>query len=267
MILPDSLNPENYSLDDYPPEGFGFIYKITSPSGKSYIGQTVRDVSRRINRHGKESRCVNIHRAILKYGKDNFNIEILGIFLLELLDLAEISAIKENNTLSPNGYNLKEGGANGIPSEETRKKISEALKGKPISPERRLQLKLSFAKYLAERGGKMPPKTKEQRLKVSLDKKGKKHTEEHKAKIRAKALGRIRSEETKRKISESKKGINHPNYGKSRSLETRKKISESLTKNHPFKGKRHSEEAKRKISDTLRARNLSKEAEKKRKEQ
>ena len=78
------------------------------------------------------------------------------------------------------------------------------------------------------------------------------------------------SEETKLKISESKKGhvawnkgkksseetklkISESNKGKKRSEETKLKISESnkgkrAGKNHPFYGKHHSEETKRKLS-------------------
>ena len=48
--------------------------------------------------------------------------------------------------------------------------------------------------------------------------------------------------ETCRKISEAKKGEKHPNYGKPRSAETRRRISESK------KGKPRSEETKRKLS-------------------
>jgi len=39
--------------------------------------------------------------------------------------------------------------------------------------------------------------------------------------------GSIRSEESKKKISEALKGSKHPNYGKAISLETKKRISET----------------------------------------
>ena len=54
------------------------------------------------------------------------------------------------------------------------------------------------------------------------------------------------SEETKRKLSEINKGINHPNYGKHLSDETRRKISEAN------KGKIISEEQKRCFSERMK---------------
>ena len=57
------------------------------------------------------------------------------------------------------------------------------------------------------------------------------------------------SKESKRKISEAKKGENHPMYGKSHSEEARKKISEALKgENNPMYGKSHSEETRKKMS-------------------
>ena len=79
-------------------------------------------------------------------------------------------------------------------------------------------------------------------------------------------------EETRRKISESKKGENNPNYGKTHSEEhkrklllaskniseeTRKKLSES------HKGKIFSEEHKKKISDANKEKKLSEDHKKK----
>ena len=56
-------------------------------------------------------------------------------------------------------------------------------------------------------------------------------------------FGKHHTEETKRKISEAKKGEKHPLYGKILSEETKRKISESLKgrlsgEKHPFYGKR-----------------------------
>jgi len=61
------------------------------------------------------------------------------------------------------------------------------------------------------------------------------------------------TEETKRKMSEGKKGTKNPNYGKHPSEETRKKLSNALRgKPSRNKGKKHSEEAKRKMSLSLK---------------
>ena len=65
--------------------------------------------------------------------------------------------------------------------------------------------------------------------------------------------GAIRSEETKRKLSEKKKGENNPYYGKSHSEETKRKISEAR------KGKSLSEETKRKLSEANKGKSRSEE--------
>ena len=60
-------------------------------------------------------------------------------------------------------------------------------------------------------------------------------------------LGKHHSEETRKKMSESKKGENHPFFGKHHSEETIKKMSEAT------KGKHHSEETRKKMSEARKA--------------
>ncbi|MDD4242770.1 MAG: NUMOD3 domain-containing DNA-binding protein [Bacilli bacterium] len=102
------------------------IYKYTSPSGKSYIGQTC-NLRRRLIEHKNKNGCIAFHNAILKYGFENFIEEILEENLtLEEANERESYWIKTENTLAPNGYNLHTGGLNHTISEETRKRMSEA---------------------------------------------------------------------------------------------------------------------------------------------
>lgn len=59
-----------------------WIYKITNiQNNKVYIGQTTRSIKDRFNRHINDSinNILDTHfaRAIRKYGKENFNIEII----------------------------------------------------------------------------------------------------------------------------------------------------------------------------------------------
>ena len=92
--------------------------------------------------------------------------------------------------------------------------------------------------------------------------------------------GGSRSEETKRKISRSKKGENHPMFGKPptkgflgkrHTPETCRKISEATTgeKNHrygklaPNRGKPHSAKTRRKISEARKGKKHSEEAKRK----
>ena len=109
------------------------LYKIVNRvSGKTYIGQTTRDVSVRWNEHRTDKRTKSgITAAIQKYGKENFSFSIEGQYeTLEQLNDAEEYFIDFYNCLSPHGYNLHSGGLNHKPSEESRKRQAEAQLGK-----------------------------------------------------------------------------------------------------------------------------------------
>src|SRR5210317_2664073 len=99
----------------------GIIYKITSPSGKVYVGQTIRSFEKRMQEHkDSKSSCSAVKNAIDKY-KDQMKYEIIEANIpQEQLDEREIHWIKELNSLAPNGYNLTSGGhARQIISQET----------------------------------------------------------------------------------------------------------------------------------------------------
>jgi len=89
----------------------GIIYKITSPSGKVYVGQTMRSFEKRMREHrDMKSKCSAIRNAIDKYG-DEMKYEIVEENVpQEQLDEREIHWINHFNSLRPNGYNLKTGG-------------------------------------------------------------------------------------------------------------------------------------------------------------
>lgn len=101
----------------------GFIYMITnSVNGKLYIGQTIKTISERMFEHiwdsyNKTDDGMALHRAIAKYGKENFTIkELCSIScddkkeLRRLLDVAEIEYIDEYGSMVPEGYNVTPGG-------------------------------------------------------------------------------------------------------------------------------------------------------------
>lgn len=185
------------------------VYMHISPSGKRYIGITCTKTNRRWQNGNGYKTQQYFYRAIKKYGWDNFEHIIIAKGLdEETSKWLEIELIREWNTTNKDkGYNVTLGGEGGngwTPSEETRKKLSEARKGE------------NNPNY----GKPLPEETKR---KLSEVKKGKTH-----------------SEETRKKMSESRKGEKHPmygkcgennpNYGKHRSEETKKKMSESRIK-------------------------------------
>lgn len=95
-----------------PKQGFGYIYKYTSPSGKSYIGQTIDSLYKRAGGpNGKRYKtCPIFYKAIQKYGFKNFKVEILATVSQNQLNDAERKYIEIFNTQIPNGYNVSNGG-------------------------------------------------------------------------------------------------------------------------------------------------------------
>lgn len=90
--------------------------------------------------------------------------------------------------------------------------------------------------------------SEESKRKISEAKKGRKHSEETKRKISEATKGKVVSEETRKRMSQSQ-------MGHSLSEDSRKSISEkaklrfSNKENHPMSGKHFSEEAKKKMSE------------------
>ena len=171
----------------------GYVYMITNTvNEKKYIGISIHEPEkRRIKDHlsGRGNRI--IANAVKKYGKDAFTYEVLesNVFDEFLPDL-EVAYIAHYNTVAPHGYNLDSGGTLAIPSGETRRKISEALKGKRFSAEHRRKLSESC------RGKKL---SAEHRRKLCEARKGKKPN-----------LGKRFSAEHRRKMSESHRGKRRP---------------------------------------------------------
>lgn len=89
-----------------PKDGYGWIYKYTSPSGKSYIGQTTYSLYERAGLNGRcYQNCSTFYAAIQKYGFENFTVEILDEIPESDLEEVESYYIQQFNTLLPNGYN------------------------------------------------------------------------------------------------------------------------------------------------------------------
>jgi group I intron endonuclease len=210
------------------------IYKLTCVvNGKVYIGKTI-DLRMRLSYH---KRCGSILKlksilksAIMKYGWDSFNVEILEV-------VENFDKIKDNENLlkresyyielfdsvnKDKGYNIcsysndSTGLTRNPLTEEHKKKISDSLMGKP---------------NLAIRG---VPRSEEIREKIRVGNLGKVISEEHKEKLRMHHTGIPRSEETKEKLRQI-------NIGKKMSDAMREKMRKLNT------GRKMSEETKEKL--------------------
>ena len=86
------------------------IYKITNRiNGKIYIGQSIHPEQRFLEHCYKEENYKSlIHDAIKKYGKNNFDFEILGWF--DDYNEKEKYYINFYSSLVPYGYNILQGG-------------------------------------------------------------------------------------------------------------------------------------------------------------
>lgn len=141
----------------------GIIYKYTSPSGKSYIGQTIDEKRRRQNWFSSsyEYAGTAINRARAKYGRDAFTYAVIFTHSFqtkteakELLNVMEKYYIKKYNTFA-NGYNCDEGGRGAADyklSKEARKNISLGVKSWTSTSEGKKKLSLAHKEVPHKKG-------------------------------------------------------------------------------------------------------------------
>lgn len=113
------------------------IYKITSPNGRVYIGQST-NIEYRLNDHKSPYRYNTdeiplLYRSFRKYGVDSH--------IFEILEECKKSELNIRERYYQDKYNVLNGGLNstltetsdfsGRHSEESKRKMSEAKKGKP----------------------------------------------------------------------------------------------------------------------------------------
>lgn len=92
-----------------------WIYKITNLiNNKIYVGYTKYTPEKRFQEHWQQRFQDNsiLHKAMIKYGKNNFKIEGLEEFNENLEDwcIKECYWIEKLQSQQPNGYNICEGG-------------------------------------------------------------------------------------------------------------------------------------------------------------
>lgn len=139
-------------VTNYKNEGvYGIIYLITNQvNGKVYVGQTVGPLKTRFNQHTYHKRYTTlITNSIYKYGIENFTCEqIATAGTKEELEKLEIFWINTYDSKCPCGYNLRDGGLHGKLTEEAKRKLSEfhvGMTGKKHKPEtiKKMSLKQS----------------------------------------------------------------------------------------------------------------------------
>ena len=228
----------------------GCVYQAKNKvNGKLYIGQTIHELGKRKYQHKWSADKGNTSvflRAIRKYGWGNFEWKILFKSNdSDKLNNMEVKLIKRFGTLTPNGYNVANGGERfaGFTGGMTGKKHSEETKAK-MKKARKLFHHTSEAKAklsIASKGRKL---SDEHKAKISKSLRGRKLSEEHKARVGKANRGRTLppiSEETRARIREASSGRKLGPFSK----EHRKNLSEA------HKGHVHSEEHKAKIRASI----------------
>lgn len=171
-------------------KGICGIYKIDSPNGKSYIGQSMC-IKTRLFAHISGSDCGkqrDLYKDMRLLGIDNFTYSILQVCIIEDLQRLEHKYITTFDTIRtgynhslPNKYGVKH-----IPKEEVKNKMRQAALGKT-------------------------------------------HSEKTKIKIRLQTIGRLHKDTAKIKIGVSKKGGKNYNSKKVICLNTGKEFSSVTT--------------------------------------
>lgn len=191
----------------------GFIYLTTCIiTGKQYVGQ-----------HSVESGNWNyigsgtlFKRAVKKYGKENFKRKILRLcYSQREMNFWEWVYIQKYKTTDKNiGYNIANGDI--LSSEHNPAKLPEVQK-----KIRKTQLKKYEEGWCPRVGKKLSDEAKE---KISKKQKA------HQSKFGSHLKGRVVSEEQKMRQSEKMKGRPSAMKGRKHSEETKRKISESKLK-------------------------------------
>lgn len=197
----------------------GIIYEITNcVNGKRYIGLTRYTAQKRWKEHvisASRDPKSSIHRAISKYGVNNFNVkEIASCLSFDFLSELERIVISQERP----EYNQTNGGEVTLGrkyTDETKEIIRQKNTGKKRSEKARkrisevklqqykenAELAIKATKHLRENRARWEEKRKEG---VRLAMTGRKMPDEHRERLREISKARIRGPEERAKIAESR---------------------------------------------------------------
>ncbi|MDY6867238.1 MAG: NUMOD3 domain-containing DNA-binding protein [Chloroflexota bacterium] len=195
------------------------VYKIVNKiNGNCYVGSS-KSIDGRLKIHLRRlrngsHRNPHLQSAFKKYGESAFDfIKVLYCDLKNLLIYEQLllDEINPEYNICPNAGNTL-----GVThSKETRKKMSNARKGKKFTEEHKKKISIALK-------GHAP----------TLDC----HSQKTRKKISESLLGHSISSETRKKISESNKGKHFGSYngmwGRKHTEETKRKISQSMKRYH-----------------------------------
>lgn len=187
------------------------IYKITSPKGRAYIGQS-KDLKRRFSDY-KGLKCKGqkrLYESFKKYGVNAHQFDIIEYCSEEVLDCSERFWQDIFNVLSKDGLNcvLQECG-------EKRKEVSQETK-KKISDSRLGEKHHFYGKSL----------TQEHKDKLSEANRGKVISDEARKKLSIALKGRVFTEEHLKNMSLAQLGEKSAWYGRTHTDETKQKMSQ-----------------------------------------
>jgi group I intron endonuclease len=183
------------------------IYKITNPSNKIYIGQSINIKKRwqyyKSQYHNKKDKQNKLFNSLKKYGPENHKFEIIEECTIKQLNEREIYWGNYYKCTDSNiGLNLRELGKQGQWTDEAKSKLSKVQLGKSRH-------------------------TSESKAKISIALKGTKYTDEQRQKCSDNSgmkgrpniaggskKGWKRSDDSKEKIRQSKTGIKQPKISK-----------------------------------------------------
>jgi group I intron endonuclease len=197
------------------------IYKITSPTGKVYIGQSTNIEQRfYFYKKGKNYKMqTRLRHSIEKYGLENHLFEVLEMCAEQELNTRERYYQDLYDVTGPDGLNckLQEGnGKTGRNSTESNKKRSETMKGK----NRRPRPDVSERNKIVHGGKKISEKQKQQ---ISEKLRGRTFSEERNQKIAKALAGKSKSEQHRKNLQKPKPKTECPHCGKEGSISNMKR--------------------------------------------